>query len=69
MRRIGVLQPLADDDPEAVARHAEFEKALQALGWTVGHNVRIDYRAGAGATPIAFVKTRGNWSRLGRMSS
>jgi len=46
MRRIGVLQPLADDDPEAVARHAEFEKALQALGWTVGHNVRIDYRWG-----------------------
>src|SRR5262249_19819417 len=35
MRRIGMLQALADDDPEAVARRAEFEKALQALDWTV----------------------------------
>src|SRR5262249_44515651 len=48
MRRIGVLQVLADDDPEAVVRHAAFEKALQALGWTVGRNVRIDYRWGGG---------------------
>jgi putative ABC transport system substrate-binding protein len=46
MRRIGVLQILADDDPESVARHAAFEKALQALGWTVGRNVQIDYRLG-----------------------
>ena len=46
MRRIGVLQILAEDDPEAAARHTAFEKALQALGWTVGRNVRIDYRWG-----------------------
>jgi putative ABC transport system substrate-binding protein len=46
MRRIGVLQILAEDDPEPVARHAAFEKALRALGWTVGRNVRIDYRLG-----------------------
>jgi putative tryptophan/tyrosine transport system substrate-binding protein len=45
MRRIGVLQLLAGDDPETVARHAAFEDALQALGWTVGRNVRIDYRS------------------------
>src|SRR5262245_35049482 len=48
MRRIGVLQVLADDDPETVARHAAFEKALEALGWAVGRNVRIDYRSGVG---------------------
>jgi putative tryptophan/tyrosine transport system substrate-binding protein len=48
VRRIGVLQLLADDDPEAVARRAEFVKALQVLGWTVGGNVRIDYRAAGG---------------------
>jgi putative ABC transport system substrate-binding protein len=45
MRHIGVLQLLADDDPEALARHAAFEHTLQELGWTVGRNVRIDYRA------------------------
>src|ERR1700730_8913712 len=45
MRRIGALQLLADDDPEGAARHAEFENALQALGWTIGRNVRIDYRS------------------------
>jgi putative tryptophan/tyrosine transport system substrate-binding protein len=49
MRRIGVLQLLADDDPETVARRAAFEHALQALGWTVGRNVRIDYRSAGGA--------------------
>jgi putative ABC transport system substrate-binding protein len=48
MRRIGVLQLLADDDPEAVARQVAFEHALQALGWTVGRNVRIDYRSAKG---------------------
>ena len=48
MRRIGVLQILEEDDPETVARHAAFEYALQALGWTVGRNVRIDYRSAKG---------------------
>jgi putative tryptophan/tyrosine transport system substrate-binding protein len=48
VRRIGVLQLLADDDPEALARHAVFERELQALGWTVGRNVRIDYRSAGG---------------------
>ncbi len=48
MRRIGVLQILADDDPEMVARHAAFEQALDTLGWSVGRNVRIDYRPAGG---------------------
>ncbi len=48
MRRIGVLQLLADDDPEVVTRQAAFEHALQALGWTAGRNVRIDYRSAKG---------------------
>jgi len=48
MRRIGVLQVLADDDPETAARRAAFEHALQSLGWTVGRNVRIDYRSAKG---------------------
>jgi putative tryptophan/tyrosine transport system substrate-binding protein len=48
MRRIGVLQILAENDPESVARHAAFEQALQAMGWSKGRNVRIDYRWAGG---------------------
>ena len=44
MRRIGVLMPLAADDPEGQARIAAFLQGLQQLGWTDGRNVRIDYR-------------------------
>ena len=44
MRRIGVLNALGEDDPEWVSRRAAFEQALQALGWSVGHNLRIDCR-------------------------
>jgi putative ABC transport system substrate-binding protein len=44
MRRLGVLSALLKDDPESVARRAVFERALQALGWTAGRNLRIDYR-------------------------
>ena len=44
MRRIGVVGALAGDDPESVARRAAFEHALQTSGWTVGRNIRIDYR-------------------------
>ncbi len=48
MRRIGVLSALAADDPESMARIAAFLQGLQELGWSVGRNVRIDYRWGAG---------------------
>src|SRR5262245_24435435 len=47
IRRIGVVVALAEDDPESVARGAAFEQALQASGWTVGRNIRIEYRWGA----------------------
>jgi putative ABC transport system substrate-binding protein len=46
MRRIGVLMNMPSDDPEGMARLAAFLQALQELGWTVGRNVRIDYRWG-----------------------
>jgi len=48
MRRIGVLSPFAADDPESMARVAAFLQGLGELGWTVGRNVRIDYRWSAG---------------------
>jgi putative ABC transport system substrate-binding protein len=44
VRRIGVLSALREDDPEWGARRAVFEQALQALGWSIGHDLRIDYR-------------------------
>ena len=47
MRRIGVLVPYAENDPEAKARFAAFLQGLQQSGWTDGGNVRIDaQRAG-----------------------
>ena len=44
MRRIGVLMAINADDVEAQARIAAFVQGLQQLGWTVGKNVRVDYR-------------------------
>jgi ABC-type uncharacterized transport system substrate-binding protein len=43
-RRIGMLQPLAGDDPEAQLRVSAVNGRLKELGWTDGSNVRIDDR-------------------------
>jgi putative tryptophan/tyrosine transport system substrate-binding protein len=48
IRRIGVLMNLAVDDSEGQARFAAFLQGLQESGWSVGRNVRIDTRWGAG---------------------
>jgi putative tryptophan/tyrosine transport system substrate-binding protein len=48
MRHIGVLMPQAADDPVLQERNAAFLQALQQLGWTVGRNLRIDYRGPGG---------------------
>jgi putative ABC transport system substrate-binding protein len=47
MRRIGMLMSTAADGPESPARVAAFAQGLQEFGWTIGRNVRIDYRWGA----------------------
>ena len=46
--RIGVLMNANADEPEAKARLEAFIQGLRELGWTVGRNLRIDYRWSVG---------------------
>ena len=48
MPRIGVLTPSKADDTEGQARLTAFAQGMQQLGWTVGQNIRVDYRWGDG---------------------
>jgi putative tryptophan/tyrosine transport system substrate-binding protein len=53
VRRIGMILPATSDDAEFQAWVAAFLQGLAQLGWTIGHNVRIDMRwATANATEI-----------------
>src|SRR5215510_10897387 len=47
-RRIGVLMSASADDPAALAQISAFAQGLQERGWTIGGNVRVEYRWGAG---------------------
>jgi len=53
VRRVGVLMTLAADDPEAQARIGTFLQGMQEFGWTIGRNLRIDYRWGADLNSVA----------------
>ena len=56
VRRIGVLDPEAENDPESQTLIGEFTQRLQELGWTSGRNVRIDFRfGGADAMRISML--------------
>jgi putative ABC transport system substrate-binding protein len=44
MRRLGLLLPYIQSDPQAQARVSAFTAALQERGWTDGRNVRFDFR-------------------------
>jgi putative tryptophan/tyrosine transport system substrate-binding protein len=44
IRRVGVLMNLATDDPEAHARLGAFSQGMQGRGWSIGRNLRIEYR-------------------------
>src|SRR5215475_11143327 len=44
VRRVGVLMHTASDEPESQTNIAAFLQGLQEAGWSVGRNLRIDYR-------------------------
>jgi putative tryptophan/tyrosine transport system substrate-binding protein len=50
-RRVGMLVGSADN-AEGHSRVAAFRQALKMLGWTEGHNLRIDLRWGAANTEL-----------------
>jgi putative ABC transport system substrate-binding protein len=46
VRRIGVLMPFDENDPEVKLRYSAFTQALAELGWTEGRNTQMDLRWG-----------------------
>jgi putative ABC transport system substrate-binding protein len=48
VRRIGVLNLMAETDPEQQKWDTAFRKRLDETGWIDGRNIHIDYRWGAG---------------------
>jgi len=55
MRRVGVLMPWPENQPNTQAMVKAFSQALGRSGWVEGKNIRIDYRFAA-ADPI-LIKT------------
>jgi len=57
IQRIGVIMPLAANDPEDQARVAALWQGLEEIGWTDGRNTRIGIRwpAGGNTTGVTYV--------------
>ena len=55
VRRIGILMPYAEGDPEVLLRDAALSKELLKLGWTEGRNIRFEHRR-SGPDPEAISK-------------
>jgi len=64
VRVVGVLMNLAADDRRGQAEIAAFQQAMQQLGWTDGHNMRLDIRWTAGDAE----RIRGNVAELVALS-
>ena len=58
LKRIGVLTPFDERDPEPHIWVGAFVRRLTELGWTDGRNVQIDYRWGSNdaSRVLAFAK-------------
>ena len=63
VRRIGVLWPGDENDPERKTSLSALTQALADLGWTDGRNVRMDLRwGGADANRIqALAQETSSW--------
>jgi hypothetical protein len=61
VRRVGVLMPFDENDPDGKRRYSAFTQALAGLGWVEGRNVRMDVRWG-GMTSIGCERSRRSWS-------
>jgi putative tryptophan/tyrosine transport system substrate-binding protein len=48
VRRVGVLVPQGENDPEQRAWVSAFVTRLEELGWKPGENIQLDYRWAAG---------------------
>ena len=48
VRRLGLLLPYVQSDPQAQARVNAFTAALQERGWTDGRNIRLEFRYSEG---------------------
>jgi putative tryptophan/tyrosine transport system substrate-binding protein len=48
VRRVGLILPLAEDDPEAQSRIKAFRFGLRDLDWVEGRNLHIDYQFSGG---------------------
>jgi putative tryptophan/tyrosine transport system substrate-binding protein len=44
VRRVGVLMSYVESDSEAQQQARAFSQSLEALGWTDGSNIALDYR-------------------------
>jgi putative ABC transport system substrate-binding protein len=53
VRRIGILLSTREDDPQRQAQLAALVQRLTELGWTDGHNARLDVRWTAGSVDAA----------------
>ena len=50
--RIGIINGLAADDPEAAPRIAAFAQSLESFGWKVGRDVQIEPRWSGGSMEL-----------------
>ena len=48
VRRVGMLLPMAEDDPEGLRRAASIREGLKQHGWIAGRNLQIEYRWSSG---------------------
>ena len=61
-RRIGILLPYADNDPEAKSHLSALAQELKRLGWSQDHNLRIDASLRP-ELPINIRYSRKSWQR------